>query len=314
MTADKKVVEQFIADANESTFQSKQLTYVDPTQREVLYPDLVFSNGTFPISSRAGAGAVSIAYHVYDKQGLAKARATYAKDAPKINVTGKEVLAKIYPIEGSMDYNITELNASQMTNIDLIGRKRRALESSFLRELDRLVASGDTDLNIYGMTNHPNMTEYTIPNGAGGDSEWATKTPQEIIADVNGMIRAMTTASKGIHKPNMILLPSDQYELIAGLQIAPETATTVLELLEKRYASRGIEFVQSPRLVDAGDGNDDMIIALQADPENFEIEVSQDFATFPINQTGPLFEQNAHMRTPGLMVYRPLAFVRGEGI
>ncbi len=314
MSVEQKVVDQFVEDANESTFQSKQLTYVDPTQREVLYPDAVFANGTLPISRRAAAGDVSIAYYVYDKQGLAKARATYAKDAPKVNVSGKEVITKIIPIQGSMDYNINELNASAKANVDLIGRKRRALESSFVRELDRLVALGESDLGITGMTNHPNMTTYTIPNGAAAASEWSTKTPQEIIADVNGMVQAMVTASKGVHKPNMIMLPSAQYELIAGLQLAPESGTSVLQFLENRYASRGIEFVESARLIDAGAGNDDMIIALEADPDNFEIEISQDFETFPVNQDGALFEQQAHMRTPGIMVYRPLAFVRGEGI
>ena len=308
----QEIKEQFMKDANESIYSPNQLTSYDPRSFEVLYPELVFANRMLPFQSLATPGSTKYSYYAYDKTGLAELRATYSKDSPKVNVTGAESLVDIYPIQASMEYNDQELKADAMANKNLIQKKRQALIDSFQRRLDIVIASGQSDVGLTGITNHPNVSEYTIPNGVGGDSEWSTKTANEILADILGMISGMIAASKGVHKINMFMVPVAQYALIAGTRIGTDTTTTILGFIRDTYPA--IEFVESTRLAGAGAGDSDMIIGCELSPDNFAVELSQDYQEFPINQTGALYEQEAHMRTAGLIVYRPLTIIRGEGI
>lgn len=58
----------------------------------------------------------------------------------------------------------------------------------------RIVAQNENDMLLGQLSGISGVNVYTCPNGGGGTALWADKTPEEILADINGMI-AMHTSS-----------------------------------------------------------------------------------------------------------------------
>ena len=56
------------------------------------------------------------------------------------------------------------------------------------------------------------------------------------------------------------------------------------------------------------------MIGMESDPDNFAIEISQAYTVAPVDRKGFVYNQQATMRTAGLVVYRPLSIIRAEGI
>ena len=313
MTPTKEIKEQFINDANESIYSPTSLTYYKPEAFSTLYPALNFANRSIiPVTTNASPGAKKYSYYSYDKKGIAELRSDYSKDSPKINIKGKESIVDIYPIRASMDYDDSDLKADATANRNLIGQKKVELIGSFQRRLDIVVANGQADVNLFGIVNHPNVIEYNIPAGASGFTTWETKTADEILNDLLALISGMIAASKGVHEINTFILPVAQYGIILGKKLGTDTTTTILGFMQDTYPE--IKFAKSTRLQGASEAKTDMIIGCEASPDNFVIEIPQDYEEFPIFNKGPLYEQDAHMRTAGLIVYRPLTIIRGEGI
>lgn len=301
----------YTTDAGESIYPSKSLTSYKPSDVATLYPRLFFANNTLPTQSLAAPGATKYAFYVTDKTGMAELVSSYSQDAPNINVTGEEILVDIHDIGASITYKEKDIKADAMSNRNLIQKKQRALNESFLQKIDKLVAVGDSSVNLKGFVNSPNVTEYVIPAGAGGQTEWATKTASEIIDDFNKTYETMINVSKGVHMIDTIVMPPAQYAIISGKE-RPNTSDTVLSFINKTYPD--VEIFNSARLQGAGAGNSDVMIGMEADPENFAIEITQPYTVAPVNREGFRYKQEALVRTAGLVVYRPLSIIRAEGI
>ncbi len=301
----------YTTDAGESVYPSKSLTSYKPEDIATLYPRLFFANNTLPTQSLAAAGAQKYAFYVSDQTGMAKLVSSYSQDAPNVSVTGEEVLVDIYPLQAGIEYSDQEIKADALSNRGLIQKKQRNLNESFLRKLDKLVALGDSSVNLKGFVNAANVTEYTIPAGAGLLTEWNTKTADEIISDITSTYETMVDVSKGVHMIDTIVMPPAQYAIISGKRIPNET-DTVLSFINKIYPD--VEIFTSARLQGAGTLNADVMIGMESDPDNFAIEISQAYTVAPVDRKGFVYNQQATMRTAGLVIYRPLSIIRAEGI
>lgn len=301
----------YTKDAGESVNPSKSLTSYKPKDISTLYPRLFFANNTLPTQSLASPGATKYAFYVSDQTGMAELVSSYSQDAPNVSVTGEEILVDIYPLQAGIEYNDQEIKADAMSNRGLIQKKQRNLNESFLRKIDKLVAVGDDSVGLKGFVNAPNVTEYAINAGAGGQTTWASKTASEIIDDFSKTYETMINVSKGVHMIDTIVMPPAQYAIIAGKE-RPNLSDTVLSFLNKTYPD--VEIFTSARLQGAGAGNTDVMIGMEAETDNFAIEISQPYTVAPVNRIGFLYKQQATMRTAGLVVYRPLSIIRAEGI
>lgn len=301
----------YAMDAGESINPSRSLTSYKPSDIQTLYPELFFANNTLPFQSQASPGAQKYAFYVNDVTGMAKLVSNYSNDAPNVSVTGEEVLVNIFGLQAGIKYSDQDIQADNMSNRGLIQKKQRNLNDSFLRTLDSVICLGDDSVNLKGFVNAENVTEYTIPNGAGGNTEWSTKTADEIITDISNFYETMVDVSRGVHEMNFIVMAPSQFALIQGKRIPDET-TTVKEYIEKIYPELTIS--KSARLKEAGAGNTDVLLGMQSNPDNFAVEISQPYKTYPVDGNGPLFTQQATMRTAGLVVYRPLSIIRSVGV
>jgi len=140
------------------------------------------------------------------------------------------------------------------------------------RSLDSLLEDGlrfkynkDLDFFVYlgwgqnaGLFNNPNITQYTVPNGASGSPLWTQKTPNEIIFDVQSVITNTWIAS-GADLSGMashILIPISDFDYIASLPVTSAGSESVLEWLLKKNSAKtqGVDVKIFPSKWAAGAG------------------------------------------------------------
>ena len=96
-----------------SVFFARELDYVKAKSYDVVYPEFTAIN-TLPISSEADAGAETVTYYTYDKQGVAKIIDNYSTDLPRADVIGKPNTANVQSVGASYGYSAQEMRACRM--------------------------------------------------------------------------------------------------------------------------------------------------------------------------------------------------------
>ena len=145
----------------------------------------------------------------------------------------------------------------------------------FLRDGVRLAYDKHMDANVYvgftkigttGLVNNAGVTATTAATGGGGYTTWATKTADEILADINDAIVAAWGAA-GYDEdaiPNHVLIPYEQYSLIATTKVSNAADKTILQyLLDNNIAKmKGEElFIGATKYCDgAGTGSTDRMV------------------------------------------------------
>lgn len=152
---------------------------------------------------------------------------------------------------------------------------------NYNKSLDLIVYNGITSENVYGLVNNPTITAGTVAVGASTNTTWATKTPDEILDDINTVLTTAWTNSQydlsGM--PNQILVPPQQYTYLATRKVSQAGNVSILTyLLENNIAkNQGVDLVIVPSrwCVGAGTGGTDRMVAYVNDENrvNFDIPV-----------------------------------------
>lgn len=304
---------EMILDVNESAFFLRELEYVkkktyDKKYKKIRYPDLL------PVSTEADAEAAQITYQKFTKVGLSKVIAFYADDAPNVDVYGEEVTVKVKRVGNSFGYDRQEVKQSLKTGKRLNQRKAATARLATEQKLNRIAWTGDAAHNIQGFIDYPGITEYTVPVGASTSKLWSTKTPDEIIADLAGIVTdGIIDPTNGVGVPDTIILPIAQYELIANTRVTDGDSNTILNFfLDNNPHIKQIEWLTE--LKGAGAGGTDRYMAYSKDPNNVTFELTQPFTFLPPEARNYGFKVLTETFTAGVIVYFPLEVAYGDGI
>ncbi|QDP67004.1 MAG: putative major capsid protein [Prokaryotic dsDNA virus sp.] len=299
-------------DAGETLFFQRELEHRKSQTYDVVKAPLKAFE-LFPVDSTAGAGAESIAYEQYDITGMAKIIANYADDLPRADVKGKEFVGKIRSVGNSYGYSLQEVRAARMAGKSLEQRKANAAART-QRELWNSVAFyGDETHGLPGFLTNPNIPASSAPNGAGGTPEWSTKTPDEILIDMNALANGIISRTNGAETPNTMVLPIDQYTLISTTPRSSTSDTTILEyFLQNSPFITSVEWANeltAEQLAANGvtDFSGDVAFVYRRDPDVLTLEMPQMFEQLPAQERGLEYVVPCHSRIAGVLVYYPLA-------
>lgn len=301
----------FRLDANESVFFKRELEYIKTKSYDTKYKELK-SFALIPISTEAPSGASEITYRKYSGVGFAKFISDYAIDFPRVDIFGEEVTTKIYPIGDSYGYSIKEIRRSQQTGKRLDQRRAAMARRGMDQKIDKVAWFGDTTRGINGFIDYPGITQYTVPAGVGG-VEWEDKTPDEIVADLSGIVTSVIDTTNGVEQPDTMLMPIEQYNYIANTRMTGNTDKTIMRFfLDNNPFIKMIDWLTE--LKGAGAGGTDRFMVYKKDPNNLTLEIPQMFEQFTAQQKGMEFEIPCHAETAGIIVYYPLSIAFGDGI
>jgi hypothetical protein len=304
--------DNLILDANESAFFTRELESIKSRSYDTKYKNLK-ATSIIPVSTEADAGAQSITYRRYTSLGLAKILANYADNAPRADIFGEEFTSKVYRIGSSYGYDRDEIRASIKTGKSLDQRRANSAKRASDEKINSIALTGDAAYNMKGLINYPGITDYTVQTGAASAKTWTSKTADEIIADITGMINAVVELTNGVEIPDTLLLPIAQYNIIATKRMVDGDSKTILQfLLETSPYIKKVDWLSE--LNGAGVSATDRMMVGSFDPMHITLEIPLPFEQLPPEQRGYGFEILTETKCGGVIIYYPLAFAFGDGI
>lgn len=200
---------------------------------------------TRDIPIRVGGGwaefvsAMGVGYGVTGGSGDGIVTAGSADGIPMVQADFGKDLWKTHMISvGTRVFWIDQMRGN-MTGRNMDTLLRDGVRMTYDKHMDENVYVGFAAYDSTGLLNNADVTVTNAATGAGGSATWATKTPDEILKDVNDAILAAWAASE--HDldaiPNHIVLPYEQYNYIATTKVSQLAEKTILTfLLENNVA------------------------------------------------------------------------------
>ena len=300
-------------DSNESVFFNRELAYVKAKSYDAKYAELK-GLSLSPISTEAGAGVNEIIFHQYRGVGFAKVIADYAKDFPRVDIYGEEKAVKVKGIGDSYGYSIKEIRASQRTGKNLDQRRAITARRAHDEMMNRMALKSNTADGTFGLLDFPGITEVTLQaDGTNSSKTWASKTPDQIVRDINDLVSAVMEPTSAREVPDTLLLPIAQYNDIATRRIGEAGEKTLMRyILDNSPYIKRIDWLSE--LKNFGAGGTNRALVGRFDEEHLTLEIPQPFEQFEAQQEGMEFTIPCHSECAGTIIYYPLAFAYADGI
>ena len=297
-------------DQGEQVFFDDQLTLIKARTYDVIHKDLKALT-LLPVSTEQDDAAEHIEYRSYDQVGMAKIVSDYANDFPRVDTLGTKKSVQVHSLGDSYGYSIQEIRRAARANFNLDARRAMAARRGIEEKQDHIAWFGDKKAGLTGCINAEGITEYVAANGAGSSKAWSSKTADEILADVVGIITAAPESTNGKEVPDTLILPLALYNKLAYTPYNKDK--TLLTFIRDNYPTlTRIEWVQD--LVGAGAGNTNRVMAYTRDPMKVEVQIPLRLEQLPPERKGMEYSVICHQRTGGTIVYYPLSVVFCDGL
>lgn len=311
-----EVIQSQNLDSGQSVFFARELEHKKTGVYDIVRAPLKAFE-LIPVSTEAGPGAETISYQQYDMTGIAKIISNYADDLPRADVKGKEFFSPVRSIGNSYGYSLQEIRASAMANKSLEQRKANAAATAQRQQWNKIAFNGDSVSGLKGWLDAANVPSSAVDASAtsGSSLKWTGKTPVEILADLNKAIQSIVSTTKGVERPNTIVLPPAQFGLISTTPYSANSSElTILEYFKR--TNPGITTVtDASELTNAFDnGSKDGFIVYDKSPDKLTLEMPQMFEQLPVQERGLEFVVPCHSRIGGVIVYAPLSMCFRYGI
>ena len=298
-------------DSAETMFFQGELEQVKAKSYDVLKVPLKAFE-LIPVDSTTAPGARTVTYEQYDSTGIAKIISNYADDLPTADVKGKEFHSTIKAIGNSYVYSKDDIRAAQFAGKPLNQRKANAAVEAHRQLMNKLAFFGDAEYGIQGLLTNANIPNAPVVAGAATTLTWVTKTPDEILKDLNSAVSDMLDLTKGVEVPNTIVMPIAQYNHIATTARSANSDTTILQFFKGN--NPGIEVMWATELKGAFTGGTDGFIVYNRNPDKLFMEVPMMATMYPAQERGLAYTVSVESKFGGVIIPYPLSVSFRRGI
>jgi len=183
---------------------------------------------SYTLSSFASAGGLGIG------NGIGNGKAWIGKSTDQITGVGVDIakIAQALDLWGmELKYTIPELESAARLGRPVDQQKFEGMQLKHQMDIDEMVYIGDTSKGATGLVNSALITPAALALGAGGLSAWASKSPDEILADVNTMLTTTWRNSGLAVMPDRLLLPPTQFGYIATQKVSQAGNVSILKYI-----------------------------------------------------------------------------------
>lgn len=311
-----------LSDAEQTvwSFFVQQVAYIERQVYEIQYPDIRYPS-LVPVDTSANPWTQVVTYFSQDRTGAADWVAGNAQDVPLVETTRNAFSTAVHMAAIGYGYNDEELmQAAQLgmnLSVDKAAIARRASEEF----IDRVALFGDTRNNFTGLFNNPNVTIVAAAaTGTGGSTHFSDKTPDQILADINGTLVGVYLATQTVEVADTLLLPLSQFTDLNTRRITDLASMTILQWLRENNAYtvetgqaltiRGIRGLDT-----AGAGATARMVAYRRSPDVVKLHMPMPLEFLPPWRKGPFrYEVPGRFRLGGVDVRRPGAFRYVDGV
>lgn len=205
-----------------------------------------FTNSAFAMAGGMTPGGIN--WISNEANAIAGPSLDIGKTAQAMRLWGAEV-----------KYTVPELVKAQALGQPVDAQKVEGMNLKRNMDLDNLVYFGDTTIGTSGLVNSSSIiAPSNVPNGAAGTPQWTTKTPAEILKDVNEVLTTTWQNAGWKVMPNRLLLPPAQYGYLASTMVNTAANYSILTyLLENNICTKSgtkLEILPLKWLIGAGAG------------------------------------------------------------
>lgn len=304
-----------------STFFQRQLDYVKKQVYETQYAKRMAWD-LIPMSFEANPGAKSITYEMFTQIGQAQFIGNYANDLPRVDVVAQDFTSFVRVFGMSYAYSTQDLRSAEMAmtygdspnKVYLPMERARSAKLAYEQFVNKIAWLGAPDYGLYGLTNLPSVPSAPVPaDGTGSSTTFASKTPAQIVRDLNNLVNSIPTLTDGVEMPNVVVLPVEQYNYIKSTPYSTLNTVSILNYFLDNNPN--IEICQwVPELKGAGPGTTDMMIAYEKNSNKFWMENPLPFTQHQVEQRNLEYVIPCEASTAGLIVPYPLSINIAYGI
>lgn len=293
--------------------------YIEPVIYKREYPDFQYRE-LVPVDNSAPEWTTAIDFFsMGDDVGQAREFAPDGDDIPFVDFKLDSGNSRVFMAGIGYRYNLQELAHAQTYGVRLQNDRADAAKRKYEQFVDNVAFLGRPKLGLSGLLNTASVVTIAAANGAAGTPGWRTKTPDEIVADVNSVLGAVFTQSNGIEQVDTILLDQDTFAYIATKRLDGTMTTTILEHIQRVNiytirTGRPLTIRAVFGLETAGAGGSRRMVAYRRSPDVVKIHIPMPLRWLQAEQRLLKFEVPGIFRLGGVEFRRPGAARYLDGI
>lgn len=229
--------------ASGGAFLISELEKRDPMIRKPL------TSVTYPrdIVIQAGGGwvdyvsAMSVAYGITGGAGDDPVQAGGSNGLPIVQASVDKGIYKAHTFAVALRVMFQDMQRANFIGRSMDQLLQDGVRMAFDKHQDQNIYTGLPQYKTTGTINNPDATESTVADGASGNGNWVTKTPAEILADVNkALITTWDQAGNDLGAlPNHILLPYEEYNYILSTPVSDLATKSIYDyIMENNITSK----------------------------------------------------------------------------
>lgn len=303
-------------------FVQNQAMVINRQVYETKYPSYDFARFV-SVDTSSPEWSEGVLTYISDQTGAAKWQSGYAKDVPLADVNMSSTQHVFHMAAIGYQFNIEEIGKAQFQGIPLQNRRALAARKAYEQFMWRLTWGGSPDnieKNIPGLLNAPGVAGGLFPaDGTGGSVLWTSKTPAQIVRDINSLLSGIWTNTLEIELADTLVMPSELYQYIAQTPYSDNTMETILSFIQRSNVytietGRPLNISATRAARSVGAGGTGRVLAYVNDPTVVKLHLPMPFRFLPVYQDGPLnFAVPGIFRTGGIEVLAPAAMRYGDG-
>ncbi|MCP4090826.1 MAG: DUF2184 domain-containing protein [Gammaproteobacteria bacterium] len=295
-------------------FLLSQLTAIESKMYEKQYKAITY-NQIIPISNEAGEWAESVTYMYMDGAAVAEFVGTKSLNVPIAEIGTEKITVPVELGATGYEYSDEELRQAQYLNRALPELKANTARRAFEELAQRVAMTGDATHDLPGFINNVNVTAATVVDPGSG-TEWVNKTPNEIIFDVNDFMGDVFVDTLQVERPDTLLLPTSQWNYIAGTPRSNESDTTILQWLigNSPYLSSEADVMPVPELTGAGAGGTDRMMCYTKDIDKIVMHIPMPLRFNEPQRKGRGYEISGEFKLGGIEFRFPGSSRYADGI
>lgn len=212
----------------------KRDTLIRKPLTSVTYPrDIVVQTGGGWVDY---VSALTVGYGLTGGAGASPVTAGAANGIPVVQANVDKGVFKAHVFAVALRVMFQDMQRANYIGRSLDNLLNDGVRLSYDKHMDQNTYTGITEYGTTGLVNNPDATETTAAaTGTSSGTAWSTKTPDQILQDVNDALLTVWAANgydlSAI--PNHILLPYEQYNYIMTTMVTDLATETIYDFLMK---------------------------------------------------------------------------------
>lgn len=293
---------------------------IERTVYQRKYPSFDYAS-LIPVITEGSEWARGTLFRSSDAAGKAEFLSGKGFDMPYADVTRDQFL-KGFELAGiGYEWSLEELQVAALEGRQLGSEKGEAARAIAEQFLWQTAMTGQTEKGWTGLVNDPTVPATTAAaTGTGSTTTWSTKTPEQILVDINSAIEGIVTSTQEVEMADTLLLPFARFNAIGTRPIGNAADKTIANFLRENNTytletGRPLTIRTLRALNTAGTGGTARMVAYRRDPEviRFHLPMPHRFLP-PFQKSSMTWEVAGILRTGGTEIRLPKAISYIDGI